>query len=51
MRPQAGGPGFLYYLRLALITLYSILVLYYFMTGWEGAIRFAVLMVPFSVIL
>lgn len=51
MRPQAGGPRFLYYLRLALITLYSILVLYYFMTGWEGAIRFAVLMVPFSVIL
>jgi TRAP transporter 4TM/12TM fusion protein len=51
MRPQAGGPRFLYHLRLALVVVYSALVLYYFMTGWEGATRFTVLMVPFSVTL
>jgi len=51
VRSQATKPKLLYYLRLFLMVLYAILVLYYLTTGWEGARRFVVLMVPFSAIL
>ena len=39
------------YTRLALIVVYALLILYYFATGWEGARKFVVTMVPLSVVL
>ncbi|MEM2075340.1 MAG: TRAP transporter large permease subunit [Zestosphaera sp.] len=38
------------YARLALIIIYAVLILYYFTTGWEGARKFVVIMVPVSVV-
>lgn len=39
------------YVRLALIIVYAFLILYYFTTGWEGARKFVVTIVPLSVVL
>ncbi|MEM1795651.1 MAG: hypothetical protein QXI00_04535, partial [Sulfolobales archaeon] len=39
------------YARAAIVLIYSALVLYYFATGWQGARKFVVLMVPLSVVL
>lgn len=51
MRLQVTRSRSFYYLRLALIVLYAILILYYFATGWGGARMFVVVMVPLSVVL
>ncbi len=49
MRPRATGSKFLYFLRAILMTVYAILILYYFATGWEGATRFVIIMIPLSI--
>lgn len=45
------GSKFLKYARTLLILIYAILIVYYFITGWEGARKFVVIMVPLSVVL
>lgn len=51
MSSNTGTSRALGYVRIAVALVYSILILYYFATGWQGARKFVVLMVPLSVVM